>query len=173
MKAFFSKVLKGVAYRWEWAFNNSKHADSWRKASIFMLTLAALTFMQLMLVILPIEKDGKFNLYETERIEQKDIPNILEYECKLASKAYTQCSMAKYQLNNVTTLLPIFNYGSQIAFALGALLLTLSFMSGIEIKEDEYDQWKKDLDKASSDDSETNETPEEKNELSRDVSNNC
>ena len=46
-------------------------------------------------------------------------------------------------------------------------------MSGIEIKEDEYDQWKKDLDKASSDDSETNETPEEKNELSRDVSNNC
>ncbi|UAB68831.1 hypothetical protein INR79_09750 [Vibrio sp. SCSIO 43132] len=166
MKAIFIKAIKGAACWWEWVFNNRKHADSWRKASIFMFTLAALTFMQLMLVILPIEKDGKFNLYETVRIEQKDIPNILEYECKLDSEAYTQCSMAKYQLNNVKVLLPIFSYGTQIAFALGVLLLILSFISGIEIKEDEYDQWKKDLDKASSGKSENDETEEEMNELS-------
>ncbi len=167
MKAFFTKVFTGAVYRWTWAFNHRTHSDSWRKAAIFLLTLSAVSFMQLTLVIMPVEKDGKVNLYETERIEQKDIQNIFDYECKLDSEAYTQCSLAKYQLSNVKVLVPIFNYGSQAAFLFGTILLTLSFLSGIEVKEDEYAKWKQELDARSADKTENDETREKKSEPTR------
>ncbi|EHJ9959031.1 MULTISPECIES: hypothetical protein [Vibrio] len=170
MKAFFIRILLGISDRVEWALNHKEHYVSWRKAGIFILTLATLSFMQISLVILPVEKDGKYNLFETERIEKIQIENILEFDCKTLTNAYTQCSMAKYQLRYVQTLLPIFQRTTEISLTLGTILLMLSVFGGWEAKSVEFREWKKINDSNSTDSTNSNETHESENETSRQIS---
>ncbi len=143
MKEFFIKMLIGIVVRLEWLLNHREHYISWRKAGIFMLTLSTLAFMQIGLVIMPVEKEGKFSLFETERIEQVDIEDILQYECKLESEAYTQCSMAKYQMSNVNAMLPVFTGVAKWSLLFGIILVILSIFGGIESKTSEFREWRK------------------------------
>ncbi|WP_423840471.1 hypothetical protein ONE56_06695 [Vibrio mytili] len=141
MRAFFVNSYKWVRFFYKWSFHHKTHAESWRKAGVFFLTVGAITFMQVTLVLMPMEKEGNFNLYEVERIEQIDIKKILEHECKLDSKAYTQCSVAQYHLNNVNVLLPIFKNVSLVAITLGIMLLFLYLISCLEKKPEEFASW--------------------------------
>ena len=170
MKAFFIKVLFGLAERIEWLLNHREHYVSWRKAGVFMLTLSTLAFMQVSLVIIPVEKEGKFNLFETERIEQVDINDISKHECKLESEAYTQCSMAKYHMNNVDAMLPLFTGAAKWSLFVGAVFVFLSFFGGIESKSLEFREWKKLNNSNSTDSTNSNETNESENETPRQIS---
>ncbi|MEF1311462.1 hypothetical protein QTO01_15255 [Vibrio mytili] len=141
MKAFFVNSYKWIEIFCKWSFHHKTHAESWRKAGVFFLTVGAITFLQLTLVLMPMEKEGNFNLYEAERIEQIDIKKILEHECKLDSKAYTRCSVAKYHLNNVNVLLPIFVNVSIAALTLGLILLFLYLLTCLARKPEEFASW--------------------------------
>ncbi|MFW1712303.1 hypothetical protein ACEV9W_22825 [Vibrio parahaemolyticus] len=171
MKAFFVSSYKWIGIFCEWSFYHKTHAESWRKAGVFFLTVGAITFMQLTLVLMPMEKEGKFNLYEAERIEQIDIEKILEHECKLDSKAYTQCSVAKYHLNNVNVLLPIFVNVSLAAIALGSIFLFLYLLSCLEKKPEEFASWVAEHHKYTSKDIPLDENRDDKDDVQRQTSN--
>ncbi|GEM_PF-3435551 len=171
MKTFFVGAYKWIGIFCEWSFHHKTHAESWRKAGVFFLTLGAVTFMQLTLVLMPMEKEGKFNLYEAERIEQVDIKNILEYECKLDSKAYTQCSRAKYHLKNVNVLLPIFGNLSIAAISLGTIFLFLYILSCLEKKPEEFASWVSEHHKDTSKNTSLHESSDRKDDVQRQISN--
>lgn len=92
---------------------------------------------------MPLEKEGKFNLFETERIEKTNISNILEHKCSVKDRAYTQCSMAKYQMGNVKVLMPIFENVALGSLFMGVVFMGLSILGGLEAKSSEFREWKR------------------------------
>ncbi|MBF4377075.1 hypothetical protein EAY46_29305, partial [Vibrio anguillarum] len=79
-------------------FLDKKSIESWRKAAIFFLGLAAISFTQLYTMVYPIEIEGYSNKFEYEQSIGERVVNMGSHSCQLSHELYKQCELAKHQL---------------------------------------------------------------------------